>query len=238
MPGLFVTGTDTGVGKTFATLVLLEALRRLGYVAVGMKPVAAGCELSAGVWMNDDVARIRAASAFEAPASEVNPYLFRGAVAPHIAADRKGVKIEIPVITEAYEALARKARVVVVEGAGGLLVPIDDHRDMADVMVALGLPVILVVGMRLGCINHALLTREALAVRGLRLVGWVANRVDPDMSAYAENLDALRRRIEAPLIAELPYMSNLDPIAASGYVANAKLSELLDRLKREESGRP
>lgn len=229
MAGLFITGTDTGVGKTLVTTALLASLRHMGIDAAGMKPVAAGCERIDNAWMNDDVTRIRAASARSWPAEWVNPYLFRDAIAPHIAAERKGVHIEIPRIVDAFRALQAESEVVLVEGVGGFLVPIDARRDMADLAQSLDLPVILVVGMRLGCLNHALLTQEAVIRRGLRLAGWVANRLDPGMAAYTENLESLRLRLDAPLIAEIPYLSHFDPLHVMGYVANPRLLAVLSQ---------
>lgn len=225
--GFFVAGTDTGVGKTRVAAALLWALVRLGHRAVGMKPVAAGAELREGVWVNEDVVQLRAAGNVEAPLEWVNPYLFREAIAPHIAAAHKGVAIELPRIRAAYDELARLADVVVVEGAGGLLVPVSDTRDMAELVVALGLPVVLVVGMRLGCLNHALLSSEALAARGLRLAGWVANRIDPAMAAYDENLSALARRLPAPMLAELPFQGDGNPEQEAAHFSPRRLEALL-----------
>lgn len=210
MPGIFVTGTDTGVGKTLISTALLIALRRLGVAAVGMKPVAAGAEPVDGDWVNDDVLRIEAAAALAAPREWINPYLFRPPIAPHIAAEQKGVRIEIPHIVDCYRGLAGLAEWVVVEGAGGFRVPLDERRDMADLALALELPVLLVVGLRLGCLNHALLTAEAIAARGLRLAGWVANRIDPEMAVAAENLATLRARLPAPCLADLPWLADAD----------------------------
>lgn len=225
--GFFIVGTDTGVGKTLVAAALIRAYAGMGYRSVGMKPVAAGAESHDGTWMNEDVAQLRAAGNVDAPPELANPYLFREAIAPHIAADHKGVAIEVPRIRAAYEALAQLAEVVVVEGAGGLLVPLSESRDMADLAVALNLPVVLVVGMRLGCLNHALLTSEAMTVRGLRLAGWVANRLDPDMAAYDENLAALVRRLPAPLLAELPYLVGFPPDRAGGFFSPKRLDALL-----------
>jgi dethiobiotin synthetase len=215
--GLFVTGTDTGVGKTLVTAALLHALAGLGERVVGMKPVAAGAERVDGVWINEDVQALRAASPVAAPLERVNPYLFREAIAPHIAAEHRGVRIEVPRIVESFEELAAQGGAVLVEGAGGLLVPRGPGRDMADLAIALGLPMLLVVGMRLGCLNHALLTAEAIERRGLRLAGWVANRLDPKMAAYDENLASLAARLPAPLVADLPVMPAADARQASRY---------------------
>jgi dethiobiotin synthetase len=206
--GLFVTGTDTGVGKTLVAAALLRGLARTGARAVGMKPVAAGgLVMTPDGLVNEDVVALRAASSIDAPLAAVNPYVFEAPIAPHIGAARAGVEIDLDVIRDAHAALAGRAEAVVVEGAGGFLVPLSGTLNFADVAVALGLPVVLVVGMRLGCLNHALLTREAVLSRGLRLAGWVANRIDPDMAAFDENLATLTARLPAPRLAVLPTLS-------------------------------
>lgn len=223
---LFIIGTDTGVGKTLVTAAMLQAFTALGHRTVGMKPVAAGAELINGTWANEDVTLLRAASSVSAAPELVNPYLFRDPIAPHIAAERKGVNIEIPRIRAAYDALCHQADVVLVEGVGGFRVPLTNTMDTADLAVSLGAPLILVVGMRLGCINHALLTMEAITARKLHLAGWVANRIDPEMSAYEENLATLSRRINAPLLAEVPSMQPADPLRAAAYFSPRHLSRL------------
>jgi dethiobiotin synthetase len=200
-PAWFVTGTDTEVGKTFATCALLLSMRKRGYRALGMKPLAAGVDAKG---RNEDVECLVAASGFSAPRELVNPYLFAPPIAPHIAASEAGVDIDIEHIAMACERLRGMADAVFVEGAGGFCVPLDRQRDLADLAVRLALPVILVVGMRLGCINHALLTVEAIAARGLALSGWIANRIDPEMSRYEENLASLSERIKAPLLGLIP----------------------------------
>lgn len=232
--GFFITGTDTGVGKTLFSAALLRALAGLGVRAVGMKPVAAGAELIDGVWVNEDVALLRAASGVQAPCELVNPYLFREAIAPHLAADHKGVAIEIPRIAAALEILADMADIVVVEGVGGFRVPLGVNRDTADLAVRLGLPLILVVGMRLGCLSHALLTAEAIAARGLKLAGWVANQIAPQMAAYDENLATLTQFLDAPLLAELPAMASPDPVRVARLIAPQKLSALLGHISKHE----
>lgn len=234
MSGFFITGTDTGVGKTLFSAGLLHALAALGVRAVGMKPVAAGAEQVQGTWINEDVALLRAASVVEAPMEWVNPYLFREPIAPHIAAERKGVRIDLPRIVAARDALAERAEVVVVEGVGGFRVPLGPASDTADLAMRLGMPVMLVVGMRLGCLNHALLTAEAIAARGLPLVAWVANRIDPGMAAYDENLEALRARLPAPLLAELPHMTPADPVRAAQFMAPLKLRDMLRGIGRAD----
>ena len=232
--GFFITGTDTSVGKTLFSAALLLALGDLGLRAVGMKPVAAGAELKDGVWVNEDVAMLAAASGLAVPAELANPYLFREAIAPHLAADHKGVHIEIPRIAAAFDELADLAEFVVVEGVGGFRVPLGPDRDTADLAVRLGLPLILVVGMRLGCLNHALLTSEAIAARGLELAGWVANRIDPDMASYDENLDALRARLPAPMLAELPFAANPDARRLARLISPQKLSALIGYISKHE----
>lgn len=211
MKGLFVTGTDTGVGKTLVACALLRGYAGKGLRAVGMKPVAAGATRTASGWDNEDVRLLAAAGNVTAPAEEVNPYCFEPPIAPHVAAERAGVAIDLEVIAGRYAALSARADVVVVEGAGGFLVPLSHRHTFADVAVRLGLPVVLVVGMRLGCLNHALLTRAAIEARGLRLAGWVANRIDPRMEAAGENLDTLRQRLGAPLLGDVPWMEAIGP---------------------------
>jgi dethiobiotin synthetase len=206
--GVFVTGTDTGVGKTLVACALLRGFAARGLRVIGMKPVAAGAVRRKGVWHNDDVAWLRAAANVDAPPAWLNPYCFAPPIAPHIAAQEAGVAIRMAVIAKSYAGLARRADVVVVEGVGGLLVPLGRAFDAADIPLKLGLPVVLVVGLRLGCLNHALLTVEALRARGLRLAGWIANRIDPDMARTAQNLQTLRIRIRAPLLGTILYAQN------------------------------
>jgi dethiobiotin synthetase len=203
--GIFVTGTDTGVGKTLISCALLHAYATAGNSTVGMKPVAAGCEPVRGGFCCEDVELLRQASSVQAPLDLVNPYAFAPPVAPHLAAAEVGTTIELERIRRAYMALTDRADMVVVEGVGGFRVPLDEHSDTADLARLLDLPVVLVVGMRLGCLSHALLTVEAIAARGLSLAGWVANRVDPEMAGFDANLQALQRRIGAPLLGVVAY---------------------------------
>ncbi len=211
----FLTGTDTEIGKTFTTCALLHAARRQGLTALGMKPVAAGAEWLNGEWVNEDAARLRAAGSFDPGLAAINPYCLQQPVAPHIAAAVEGVDLDPARIVAGFEALRARAEVVIVEGVGGFRVPLGPDWDSADLARALGLPVILVVGMRLGCINHALLTAEAIAARGLTLAGWIANRVDPAMLRFEENREALEARLEAPLLGTLPHVADGDPAAAA-----------------------
>lgn len=208
--GLFVTGTDTEVGKTLVACALMHAYRRAGLRVAPMKPVAAGCYRTPDGWRNEDVEALRAAADVDAPLDEINPYRFVEPIAPHIAAARTGVSIDLTVIHACFDALARRADTVIVEGAGGFLVPLNERQDFGDLAEALALPVVLTVGMRLGCINHALLTQEAILARGLPLVGWVANRIDPAMNAFDENLDTLKARLKAPLLGIVPRLEHPD----------------------------
>ena len=193
----FLTGTDTEIGKTFITCALLHKAARSGLKAAGLKPVAAGTD---GAGLNDDVENIRAASSIALPMALVNPYCFKAAIAPHIAAEEEGVAIDFAVIKASLAAARPQADLIIVEGVGGFRVPLGPGGDSADLAVALDLPLIFVVGMRLGCINHALLTLEAIAARGLKIAGWVANRIDPAMSRFDENLATLQGLIPAPML--------------------------------------
>lgn len=206
--GVFIAGTDTGVGKTLVACALLRGLAATGLRVVGMKPVAAGATRRRGAWHNEDVALLRAAGNVDAPQAWINPYCFAPAIAPHIAAREAGSTIRMTPIVRCYAQLARRADVVVVEGVGGLVVPLGRTFDAADIPGRLDLPVVLVVGLRLGCLNHALLTVDALQSRGLRLAGWIANRIDPDMARAKQNLQELRRRIKAPLFGDVRYARN------------------------------
>ncbi|MCB4361460.1 dethiobiotin synthase [Quatrionicoccus australiensis] len=198
----FLTGTDTEIGKTFITCALLHRAAQDGQKAAGLKPVAAGTD-AAG--QNEDVEQILAASNLALPRDIVNPYCFAAAIAPHIAAAEAGRNIDFAVIKASCAEAMAAADFLVVEGAGGFRIPLGVDRDSADLAVDLGLPVILVVGMRLGCISHALLTAEAIVGRGLRLAGWVANRIDPAMSRFAENLATLQELLPAPLLGVVPH---------------------------------
>lgn len=200
----FVTGTDTGVGKTLVSVALLRAFAGRGLRVAGFKPVAAGCDADG---LNDDAKALLAASNIAPSYAEVNPYCLAQAVAPHLAAAASGLRIELPRVLQAYRALAARADEVIVEGAGGFRVPLNDTHDSADLARDLNLGVILVVGMRLGCLNHALLTCEAISARGLTLSGWVANMRDANMPLLQENIAALRQRVAAPLLGVIPFLS-------------------------------
>jgi dethiobiotin synthetase len=218
----FITGTDTGVGKTLVSCALLQAFAAQGKRAAGFKPVAAGCDEDG---LNDDAKRLHAAGNVQTSYSRINPYCFAQPVAPHLAARLAGVAVEFPRILVAYRELAAQADVVIVEGVGGFCVPLNDKQDSADLARQLALPVILVVGMRLGCINHALLTVRAIADYQLECAGWVANVLDDGMPALQENIAALRERIAAPLLGVIPYQTQPD-VRATATQLNL---ELLDK---------
>lgn len=215
MSGYFITGTDTDVGKTFVLRALLLAFQQRGLCVAPMKPVAAGTIEVDGQQINEDVAHMMRETNNRFPLRAVNPYCFRDAIAPHIAARHEGAAVDINVIQAAYRTLAADADIVLVEGAGGFLVPLSGNDSMALIPAALRLPVILVVGMKLGCINHALLTVEAMATRKLKLAGWIANSVGDTMNAYAENLSTLKDAITAPLLGEILCLPQGGPAAAS-----------------------
>ena len=201
--GVFVTGTDTGVGKTRVAAALLRGLAADGFAVVGMKPVASG--IDEGSPVNADVAALVAASTVAADRADVNPYAFVPAIAPHLAAEQAGVVIDLERCAAAFGRLAAAADRVVVEGAGGALVPLGPRTDMLDLALRLDLPVLLVVGIRLGCINHALLSVQAIRARGLVFAGWVANRIDPAMAEADANVADLARRLGVPPTADLPW---------------------------------
>lgn len=209
--GCFVTGTDTDIGKTLITCALLHACTRHGLTAVGMKPVAAGTVLRGGRTVSEDVEAIVAASSVRADRALVNPYSFSQPIAPHIAAADENVSIDPDHIAACYRRLAAQADAVIVEGVGGFRVPLRDGFDTADLASRLGLPVVLVVGLRLGCINHALLAAEAIHARQLVLAGWVANQIDPAMRRVEENVAALDALLDGPRMGYLEHLSPPDP---------------------------
>ena len=222
--GYFITGTDTGVGKTLVACALLHAFAQAGWRVVGMKPVAAGATRSAEGLINEDVAELRAASTVDCELERVNPYCFEPAIAPHIAAAKAGVTIDLNHIVRAHALLAAQADRVVVEGAGGFCVPLNRHEDGADLAQVLGLPVILVVGVRLGCLNHAVLTAQAVRARGLQLAGWIANRLDPAMPALHENIAALTERLAAPCLGVVEFMAAPDPRRVAAWLNLSQLA--------------
>lgn len=207
---LFVTGTDTGVGKTLVSAVLLRAFARRYPRVVGMKPVAAGLVRLGDAWVNEDVLALRAASTVTVPPELDSPVALQDALSPHLAATRAGRCVTVAELHAAQQALSGFADLVLVEGAGGWRVPLNDTETLADLAIAMAAPVVLVVGLRLGCLNHALLTAEAIRADGLCLAGWVANQINPDMACVAENIATLRQRLPAPLLGVLPWLDRPD----------------------------
>ncbi len=214
----FITGTDTDIGKTLISAAMLHVLAENRIRAAGMKPVAAGAELRDGVWHNGDADALAAAASVSLPAELATPYLLREPASPHIAAALEGVEIDPRHIHACYDRVAGMADAVVVEGVGGFRVPLTANFDTADLAQQLDLPVIMVVGLRLGCINHALLTAEAIAARGLKLVGWVGNVVDLAMQHGIANVETLGALLPAPLLGCVPRLPAALPAAAAAHL--------------------
>lgn len=222
--GVFITGTDTGVGKTWVSLGVMTALQHRGLRTAGMKPVASGARRTTDGLRNDDAVALQCAADVAMDYQRVNPVALAPAIAPHIAAALAIQPIDLDAIIAAYRSIAASCDRVVVEGIGGWRVPLTDSHTTADLARALELPVILVVGMRLGCLNHALLTRDAIGADGVKLVGWAANHVEPDMPYARENIRALEERMAAPLLGVVPYMQYCNRNAIAEYL---DLGELL-----------
>jgi dethiobiotin synthetase len=218
MSGIFITGTDTGVGKTEIAAGLLAAFKAQGIGAVGMKPVASGCAPGDDGLQSDDAVKLLAAGGIDVPYAEVNPYALSEPIAPHIAAGLAGMHIKLGKIRSAYNALSALAETVVVEGVGGWRVPLGPALSLSDLPNALGIPVVLVVGLRLGCLNHSLLTAESIRARGVRLAGWVANEIDPDMRARDENIATLAALIDAPTLGVVPRLDLPKPEVIAEYL--------------------
>ncbi len=217
----FITGTDTGIGKTLVAAALLRRLREAGVKVAGMKPIAAGAIAGPEGPANDDALLLQAESSVHQSYAIVNPWLFEPAIAPHIAAAESGVAIDTARIVAAYERISAGADVVLAEGAGGFLVPLDSNRSCAELPSILGMEVILVVGLRLGCLNHAFLTVEAIASRGLALAGWIGNSIDPAFARREANLATLESRISAPCLGIIPWMVKPDVATAAASLAGA-----------------
>jgi dethiobiotin synthetase len=209
--GVFVTGTDTEVGKTVVSVALVRGLVEAGLRTAVMKPIAAGAEATPEGLRNSDALELVAASNVAAPYAAVNPYCLSLPASPHIAAERAGIRIELAQIVQAYARLVGQSDLVVVEGAGGWYAPISATETMADLAAALGVPVVLVVGLRLGCLNHALLTAQAIESRGLRFAGWIANHLQPRFDHAEANIAALESRLSAPLLGIVPFQTHTAP---------------------------
>ena len=230
--GLFITGTDTEVGKTVVARLIVRSLAATGVRVAVMKPVAAGSVMTSDGLRNDDALGLMADSNVVMPYATVNPYCLPAPVSPHLAAREAGVSIELPRLKASFDSLTAAADYVIVEGAGGWLAPLNDEQFIADLAAALGLPVLLVVGLRLGCLNHALLTAAAIRQRGLLLGGWIANHIDPQFSRVPDNLATLARHLGMPAIATLAHArgnhSSLRlPATATAVLAQAAMRKQL-----------
>jgi len=217
--GCYVTGTDTGIGKTLASSALLHALRARGLRAVGMKPVASGCEATVDGWRNEDALALQAASDPTPRYEDINPYALPLPLAPELAARDAGVEIDLATVLAAHARLQAQADRVVVEGVGGWDAPLSASLRQADLVRSLSLPVVLVIGLRLGCLNHAILSARAIAADGCQLLGWIGNAIDPDMACREEHRAMLQARITAPCLGWLPHAELADPQAFSRYLS-------------------
>ncbi|MEY3791984.1 MAG: ATP-dependent dethiobiotin synthetase BioD [Pseudomonadota bacterium] len=223
MHSFFITGTDTNIGKTAITCSLIAKCIEEGFRAGGMKPVAAGCHIENGYMISDDVKKIIEVSNVDLNIKEINPYSFEPPIAPHISF--KSNEIDINLIKKYLRSFENKMDYLFIEGVGGYAVPLTKTFTTADLVENLDIPVILVVGMKLGCINHALLTVESILNKKQKLCGWVANRIDGDMQAYEENFFFLKEKIKAPCLGEVPYFKDFDPYKASKFIDINKLND-------------
>lgn len=229
MSGFFITGTDTEIGKTFVSSLLIKMFVDEGFKVVGMKPIASGAKKIDGVLKNDDALSLIQASNVDVDYKTINPYVFEPAVSPHIAAQEASVEITCNVIKSNFEQLEKKSDVVVVEGVGGWHAPLSSHTTVADLAEELHLPIILVVGLRLGCLNHALLTAQAIRQSGLPIAGWVANHVTKDFSSAEENISTLKHFLnDFPFLGSIPYQTNFND---EHPVHHINKETLIDRLK-------
>ncbi len=208
--GFFITGTDTDVGKTWVSIGLVERLKQQGHQVGVMKPIAAGCEQTPAGLRNEDAELLRQTSPLELDYDRVNPYAFAAPIAPHIAAEQTDERIDCQLLLQQFKRIQAQSDCVIVEGAGGWKVPLNEAENLDDLALMLNLPVILVVGMRLGCINHALLSAEAIENKGLSLAGWVANIIQPDQDCLEENINSLQQRINAPMLGRVEHLAKLD----------------------------
>jgi len=209
--GYFITGTDTEIGKTTIAVGLIYALQNAGHTVSVMKPIASGCETLDGELRNDDALKLMAACSQDLAYADVNPYAFTPPIAPHIAAEQVGVKIDIATIIELANKHKTNSDYTIIEGVGGWQVPLNEKETVEDLAKALGLPVILVVGLRLGCINHALLTAKAIQDSGLVLTGWIANHCHKNMDNSSEVIQTLTQHIDAPHIGTVDYLNEINP---------------------------
>ncbi len=221
---LFITGTDTEVGKTLFTCALIKALQDAGKSILAFKPVAAGCELINNQLKNEDALAIQETLTGSIEYQKVNPIALRQPIAPHIAANIEQLDLNVSLLQQKIDLKSLEHEFLLIEGAGGWLVPLNDKETFADYAVAESMQVILVVGLKLGCINHALLTQQNIAQQGLKLVGWVANHIDPDMQNHQQNIETLKQRLDCPMLAEIPYITHSSKIIEASKCV--KLDEL------------
>jgi dethiobiotin synthetase len=221
---LFITGTDTSVGKTLVSVSFVKALVRHGFRVAVMKPIASGSESTPDGLRNADALALAEASNVVVPYTALNPYCFEPAISPHIAAEEAQIDVDLTLIKNRFEALTSGADFVVVEGAGGWYAPISQTRSMADLPRSLGIPVLLVVGLRLGCLNHALLSRQAIEASGVEWAGWVANSIDPQLQRAAQNLSSLERLLGSEPLAVFPFAPDGQPDVRQGEHMGRRLS--------------
>lgn len=232
--GVFITGTDTGVGKTVVACALVRGLRAQGLRVAVMKPVASGSEATAQGLRNADALALAASAGYEGPYEDLNPYCFEPAISPHIAAKEAGIEIDTSKIRHVYDTLAARADWVLVEGAGGWYAPLNERQTMADIAWGLTVPALLVVGLKLGCLNHAHLTQVGMEAHGVTFAGWVANALDPEFARPAENLAALERLLGAPALAHVPYLARSDsPISLDEGAARLVAAHLKPMIRLE-----
>jgi len=216
--GYFITATGTGAGKTVVTLGLIALLRQQGHTVAAMKPVAAGCEMTPVGLRHDDALQLQQAASVQLPYTDVNPYALGPPIAPHIGAEAAGVVIDVDIIVNKFNEINAKTDCVLIEGVGGWLVPLNAQQTLADLASALELPVILVVGLQLGCLNHALLTAASIRARGCQMAGWVANRIPGDMAAVEATIESLTQRLECPLLGCVPTLAALSAKKVANYL--------------------
>ncbi|CAH9019370.1 dethiobiotin synthase [Candidatus Nitrosacidococcus sp. I8] len=207
--GFFVTGTDTGIGKTWISVGLITYFKQQGFQVAGMKPVASGCISTPLGICNEDALLLRDHSSISLTYPQVNPHNLSLPIAPHLAAQHQNTQIDLKIIQNHFDDIVIKSDVIIIEGVGGWMVPINQKQTMVEVAQLFKLPIILVVGMRLGCLNHALLTSESILKSGLPLAGWIANQVQPQMDWVEENIHSLREHLSAPLLGIIPYLDQL-----------------------------
>lgn len=237
MNGVFVTGTDTGVGKTVVAAAIAYALSARGRRVAVMKPVASGAHATAAGLRNDDALRLLTASSVPAGYGEINPYCFEPPVAPHLAARAAGIRIDPAVIAAAAAALAARADALVVEGVGGWRVPLAPGCDVAALAATLAMPVVLVVGLRLGCLNHALLSAEAISGSGCAFAGWVGSAVDPAMARRDENVATLKETVAAPCLGIVPHLDGTGPAAVAEHLEVARITAIVRGWPPEPNGK-